>query len=216
MNTRLIKWIKWLKVIHDDIQSLLVSRNVFWEVQKIIKNNKDIQKPSAFYKYLGDTYVAYAAIAIRRQVKSDKQSISFVRLLEEIAGDPAILSRTYYKNLYVGSAVEMFADGDFDKFAGVNKDHICPLMVRTDLERLKLKAKSIEDFADKRIAHHDKKQPKNLPTFSEVDDCINHLDQMYVKYHLVFHASSMTSLMPVYQYDWKRIFRVPWLKEGIN
>lgn len=216
MNTRLNKWIKWLKVIHDDIQSLLVTRNIFWEVQKIIKNNKDIQKPSAFYQYLGDTYVAYATIAIRRQVKSDKQSISFARLLAEISDDPVILSRSYYKKLYVGSVVEMFADRHFDEFVGDNKDHISPLMVRNDLERLKLKAKKIEDFADKRIAHHDKKQPRSLPTFSEVDDCINLLDQLYVKYHLVFHASSMTTLMPVYQYDWEKIFRVPWLKDGIK
>jgi len=211
MNARLIKWTKWLKVIHDDIQSLLINRNIFWEVQKIIRNNKDIQKPSSFYQYLGDTYVAYSAIAIRRQIKHDNQSISFARLLSEIMEDPIPLSRTYFKSLYVGSVVETFADRDFDKFTGANKDHICPRMVRNDLEALKLQAKKIEDFADKRIAHHDKKQPKSLPTFSEVDDCINLLDQLYVKYHLVFHASSMTSLMPVYQYDWKAIFEVPWL-----
>lgn len=200
-----------MKVIHDDIQSLLVNRNIFWEVQKIIKNNKAIQKPSTFYKYLGDTYVAYSAIAIRRQIKNDKRSISFVRLLTEIMEDPKPLSRTYFKSFYVGSTVETFADSDFDKIAGANKDHICPVMVRNDLEALKLHATKIEDFADKRIAHHDKKQPKNLPTFNEVDDCINLLDQMYVKYHLVFHASAMTTLMPVYQYDWKAIFLVPWL-----
>ncbi len=138
MNTRLIKWTKWLKVIHDDIQSLLVNRSIFWEVQKIIKDNKDIQKPSTFYKYLGDTYVAYSAIAIRRQIKNDKQSISFVRLLSDIMEDPKPLSRTYFKSFYVGSIVETFADSDFDKFTGENKDYICPVMVRNDLEALKL------------------------------------------------------------------------------
>src|SRR4030042_308372 len=211
MNERLIKWIKWLEVIQADIRSLLLNRNIFWEVQNMIKLNKDIQKPSSFYRYLGDTYVAYSAIAIRRQIKIDNQSISFARLLSEIIEDPMPLSRNYFKSLYVRSAVETFADGDFDQFTGSNKDHICPRMIRGDLDALKLQAKKIEDFADKRIAHHDKKEPKSLPTFSEVDDCINLLDQLYVKYHLVFHASSMTSLMPVYQYDWKAIFEVPWL-----
>jgi hypothetical protein len=166
----------------------LLNRNIFWEVQKIIKLNKDIQKPSSFYRYLGNTYVAYSAIAIRRQIKIDNQSISLARLLSEIIEDPMSLSRTYFNSLYVGSAVETLADEDFDRFAGSSKDHICPRMVRSDLEALKLHSKNIEDFADKRIAHHDKKEPKNLPTFSEVDDCINLLDQLYVKYHLVFHA----------------------------
>jgi hypothetical protein len=213
MNERLIKWSKWLKVIHDDIQALLINRNIFWEVQNIIKHNKDIQKPNSFYQYLGNTYVAYSALAIRRQIKNDARSISFSRLLSEIIEDPLPLSRTYFKSLYAGSAVKTFADRDFDKFAGANKDHICPMIVRNDLEALKMQAKKIEDFADRRIAHHDKKQPKSLPTFSEVDDCINLLDHLYVKYHLVFHASSMTSLMPVYQYDWKAIFQVPWLSK---
>lgn len=80
-------------------------------------------------------------------------------------------------------------------------------MVKTDLETVKLQAKKIEDFADKRIAYHDKKKPKKLPTFTEVDDCINLLDQLYVKYHLAFHSSSMESLMPTYQYNWKAIFQ---------
>lgn len=118
MNERLIKWIKWLKVIHDDIRSLLLNRNIFWEVQNIIKLNKDIQKPSSFYQYLGDTYVAYSASAIRRQIKIDNQSISFARLLSEIVEDPIPLSRSYYKSLYIGSTVEEFADADFDKFTG--------------------------------------------------------------------------------------------------
>ena len=85
MDSRLSKWLRWLKEVHDDIQQLLVKRNIFWEVQDIIKNNKEIHKPSSFYGYLGDTYVAYISIGIRRQVKVDKQSISFARLLTELS-----------------------------------------------------------------------------------------------------------------------------------
>jgi len=212
MDTQLKKWICWLKVVHDDVQQLLINRNIFWDVQEIIKNNPDLHKPSSFYSYLGDTYVAYVSIGIRRQVKVSKQSISFARLLSEIIETPSVLSREYYRGLYKGSVVEDLADQHFDRFSGSGKACISGDMVRADLEELNLAASKVEDFADKRIAHHDKCKPKVLPKFNEVDDCLDALDRLYVKYHLVFHASFMESLMPTYQYDWKEIFEIPWLR----
>ena len=85
-------------------------------------------------------------------------------------------------------------------------------MVIADLGELNRVASVVEDFADKRIAHHDKRKPKMLPRFEQVDSCLDALNKLYCKYHSVFHASAMSSLMPVYQYDWKEIFTVPWLK----
>jgi hypothetical protein len=218
MDNQLKKWIKWLKVVHDDIQQLLVKRNIFWEVQEIIKSNNALHKPSSFYDYLGDTYVAYVSIGIRRQIKVNSQSISFARLLTEIIDTPSVLSRKYYTGLYEGSVVEDLADRDFDKFSGSGQSCISKSMVETDLNRLNQVSSKVEDFADKRIAHHDKRIPKVLPKFNEVDACLDVLDELYVKYHLVFHADAMDSLMPTYQYDWKVIFEVPWLKpeEDLN
>jgi hypothetical protein len=199
-------------VVHDDIQQMLIKRNIFWEVQDIIKANNKLHKASSFYSYLGDTYVAYISIGIRRQVKVDKQSISFVRLLTELADTPAVLSRKYYVSLYKGSTVERFGDRDFDRFCGNDKTCISSEMVLSDLKKLNLAGSVVEDFADKRIAHRDKRQPKVLPRFEQVDACLDTFDKVYCKYHGVFHASAMSSLMPVYQYDWKEIFTVPWLK----
>lgn len=212
MNSRLYKWLQWLKVVQDDIQQLLVNRNIFWEVQDIIKSNSELHKPSSFYRYLGDTYVAYISIGIRRQVKNDKQSISFARLLSALAQTPASLSRKYYVGLYKGSTVEHCADRDFDRFCGNDKNCISSDMVDSDLREMILAASVVEDFADKRIAHRDKRRPRVLPRFDQVDHCLDTLDRLYCKYHEVFHAEAMSSLKPVYQYDWKKIFTVPWLK----
>lgn len=102
------------------------------------------------------------------------------------------------------------ADRHFDRFCGDDSAYISPIMVDEDLHHLEDIAKKCEDFADKRIAHQDKRNPKNLPKFSEVDACIEALDKLYVKYHLIFHASSMDTLRPTYQYDWQEIFDEPW------
>ena len=212
MDDKLKKWLRWLKIVHDDVQQLLVKQNIFWEVQQIIKNNKELHKSSSFYDYLGDTYIAYITIGIRRQIKNNNQSVSFSRLLNELIEAPTVLSRKYYTGLYKGSVIEDIADKDFNRFCNKGESYISKSMVIADLKKLNKTALIIEDFTDKRIAHHDKRKPKALPKFNEVDACIDVLDKLYVKYHLIFHASAMDTLMPTYQYDWKEIFEVPWVK----
>jgi len=218
MDQKLNKWLRWLKVVENDIQQMLIHRNIFWEVQKIIRKNRNIQQPSSFYQYLGVTYVSYITMGIRRQVKIDKQSISFARLLSEIIETPSILSRVYFRSLYKGSVAEDLADRDFDKFVENgpflkerNIDFISSTMVCNDLNELKTTAVKVEEFGDKIIAHRDSKAPKTLPTFDNVDECLDFMDKLYVKYHLLFHAAGMETLMPVYQYDWTEIFLEPWL-----
>lgn len=214
MDPKLRKWLKWLKVIHDEIQDLVTSKYIFWEVQNIIKTNRRIHQPSVFYSYLGNTYVSHAVMGVRRQLKVDNQSISFARLLEEIVDSPQTLSREYYVGLYIGSGAENLAEEHFDKFSGTSQVHVCPHMVCNDLAQIKDVARRCEDFADRRVAHRDKRDPKVLPRFDDLDRCIKVLDRLYVKYHLMFHAQDMVSLKPTDGYDWKAVFREPWIAKG--
>jgi hypothetical protein len=211
MHARLKKWIDWLKVIHDEIQQLVLAKDTFWEVQEIINRNKKIQKPSSFYEYLGNTYVSHSVIGMRRQLKVDSQSISLARLLTEMADTPEVVSRKYYKAMYAGSNVEDFADKDFDRFSARGAPHISKEMVLKDLKTLRDAGRKLEEYADRRVAHRDKRDVKAPPRFKDGDAFIELLDKLYVKYHLLFHAASMDSLMPTYQYDWKEIFREPWI-----
>jgi len=214
MDQKLQKWIRWLKVIHDEIQQLVIAKDIFWEVQEIIKNNKGIQKPSAFYEYLGNTYVSHSAIGMRRQLKVDPQSISFARLLTEMSANPEVVSRKYYTAMYAGSVVEDRADRDFDRFSTPGALYISRRMVLNDLQSLRDAGRNLEQFADRRVAHRDKRAVKSPPRFKDGDAFIELLDQLYVKYHLLFHASTMDSLLPTYQYDWKEIFREAWISSG--
>jgi len=51
------KWNKWIDVIRSEITDLSFNRNIFREVQDIIKNNPKIQKPSSFYEFLVNIYI---------------------------------------------------------------------------------------------------------------------------------------------------------------
>lgn len=214
LHPKLVNWLCWLKVIKGEVQELVIAKDTFQEVQKLIDDNPLLHQPSSFYYYLSNTYVSHVVIGLRRQLKCDNQSISMARLFVEMIETPQAFTRAYYANLYKDSVVEDLADKDFDKFAAPGAPHINPSLVTADLARLRDASRRCEDFADKRVAHRDKREPKELPTYNEVHVCIDLLDELYVRYFLLFHASSMESLLPVRQHDWKAIFRVPWISQG--
>ncbi len=211
---KLKKWLRWMEVIHNEISGLLRDTSMFWEVQDIIRANPPIQKPSAFYRYLGRTYLSHALGGLRRQIKPNKESISLVGLLEELVESPEELSFKYYCSILSRTStgqMETIIKGDFKKYADASGTYVCPQMVKDDRDKLKSAVRVCEGYADKRIAHWDKGEPEDVPTFGELDECIKLLDKTYVKYHLLFYAEGMSTLMPTYQYNWKTVFLEPWL-----
>lgn len=212
MDPRLKKWLRWLKILEGEIQDLVVAKHTFHEVQDMIHDNPLLHQPSSFYDYLSNTYVSHVVIGVRRQIKCDDQSISMARLFQEMIDTPQAFPRADYTAKYKGSVKEDSANRAFDKFAAPDAPHIDPNLVAADLFRLQAASKYCEDFADKRVAHRDTREPKELPTFNEIDACIDLLDELYCKYLLLFHpAFAMETLLPTWQYDWTSIFRVPWL-----
>lgn len=210
MDNKLKKWLKWLGIIELEIYNLVEAKDIFWRVQDLIKKNEQIQKPSIFYNYLGETYISHVIIGIRRQIKKNKQSISFIRLLDEICQNPEKVSRKYFVSLYEGSAIKDWANKDFDQFCGTNTNHISPSMVENDIIELSNSANKLEEYADKRIAHRDKTALKEIINFGDIDDCIDFIDKLYCKYHLILLAVSMKSLKPSDLTDWMAIFDYPW------
>ena len=219
------KWKRWLADdIRGEIEELVTNKHIFWEIQKMINDNLNIQEPCSFNWFIGQTYSDYGVIAVRRQIKCNKQSISFVRLLKEIKMTPCVLSRERFVNLYrtgmkcvEEDKAEYIANKTFDRhFSGGCTDHIDPAIVQQDLDELKKHSDKLEEFADKKVAHHDKKAPKTIPTFNELDACIDWLERLTIKYTLLFEARDLgENLVIEFLEDyWEEIFSQPWIPPG--
>lgn len=234
------KWRGWLSTIRKDVSDLVIGRHVFWEVQNIIKANPSVQKPSTFYTWLGAAYVAWGPMGVRRQLDRDKQSISLSRLLREVKQNAHIISRQRFVSIYASKLIgptppqvsqsdsersvasgayalsqaeaEHFANSCFDKYVAPGSKHLRPEQVDKDLCEFLSKSQKVEAFATKKIAHLDRKPPTELPTFDELDACIELLEQLVLKYEMLFEASAPASLLPTWQYDWKAIFYEPWIR----
>lgn len=215
-DPKLQKWLRWLPVIRGEIEELVVAKHVFKETQSVIARNPRLRQPSSFYEFFAKAYASHAVAGLRRQIKIDIQSISFARLLEEMIATPSAFTRVYYVGLYRNSVVANYADRDFEKFALPSAPHINPDLVAIDLGNLLAQCAKCEEFADRRVAHRDRRPPKQVPTYRDIDDCIDLLDRLYVKYHLLFTAEAMMddTLLPTWQYDWQQVFRVPWIADS--
>ena len=206
-----VKWDGWLEEILADIRELLISRDIFWEMQQIIKANPRIHTPNAFFRWMARIYGNDAAIGIRRQQDIDDRNkpITLSRLLKDIQNNPQVLSRDRYVALYREDMKEL-GHRNFDEIVGGGRDYINPEMVSNDLEQLGDKAQNIKGYVNKRIAHFDKYPPRELPTFKEVDECLELFEDLLKKYLLIFRAATY-EILPIRNYDWKQIFREPWI-----
>lgn len=199
-----------MPIIGAEVQQLLVAEHLFWETQKLIRQNAHVQKPSAFYRYMGDAHIALVVSGIRRQVKVDARSISIARLLSEIAEQPEKVSRKGYCDLYCDSVASQFASRHFDKIAGLGRPHYPKARAVSDLRALRERVRACEAFADRRIAHRDTREPSVVPKFVDVTRSIRHLDRLWCKYNLLLTAANYRTLMPTFQDDWSEIFECAW------
>ncbi len=175
------QWDRQLDLIYEDFRGLVIRRHVYKKVRTIIQRNPHLHKPSSFYDFMGATFAAFAVIAVRRQREAMKL------LLSSIEKNPQILSRERFVEIfttkilagrkptrprgpsgggaYIPSVAkfQIMASKTFDDYAGPDAAHVDPAHVYADLEDLWEKAKKLEKFADKKIAHLID-QPTELPT----------------------------------------------------
>ena len=215
-NLKLLKWIRWIDILYNEIISLFANKTVFNRVQEIIRNNPKIQKPSAFYEYYGINYGISALMTIRRLLEPNRYGISFYELLSDIYDNNEIITRDYYKSLYGSNILEYIIDKDFDQFSGKKgkqKNFLNKKIVEADLKAINKTIGNIKYFIDKKVAHLDKTIPKKLLTFKEVEDCIEFIGNLLKKYLSILKAVNLSSPKPTFQYDWDIIFTEKWIPE---
>jgi hypothetical protein len=218
---------RWLESLGSQIRQLRIDQHIFDEVQKIIASNERLHVPSHFYEWMQDMYVSGIAMAIRRQQDDDARTMSFYRFLKRIKGDPSVVSRTRYRALYNDNnsfvrrlreegLLESYIDRCYDKLVGndtadvAKKNQPTAEDIQNEIAELQQTSAKFVEFANKVVAHDDNVKPDVLPTFEEVGVAVKYMETLLQRYIQLFEAAHQ-SMDLNFQYDWKGIFRVPWL-----
>lgn len=96
------KWNRWIEQIEHEMVSLLASRKIYKGYGDIVRPNTSINtgKGVTFHNWIVDNYVTYVAMAIRRQMDNDGDTISLARLINDIKDNPDSLSRKEHVAMY--------------------------------------------------------------------------------------------------------------------
>jgi hypothetical protein len=210
IDPRIAKWSRWLETIKSQLYVTAQSRLVFREIFEIIHTNPALPEESLVYEQLGLWYADSVLMGVRRQAKSKPQSISLRRLLEELRDNASIVTRKYWVGLWAGHPLESGADRRFDKFAGKGGAHVDPRMIQSDIDGLQAQLNKCETYVDKRLAHFDKGASPSTPTYRQLDEALLALEKSLQKYYNMVTANAIMSITPTIQFNWKRVFDIPW------
>ena len=210
--------IRWLDVIYKDVQDVLLDDHVFWEIQEIFKTNSRLSStPSIFNQWMASGFIQSAALGVRRQADKDDNCVSLYRFLLELKKFPVLASREYVVGMYSASRLpghvgEHLANGDYDRLVGPSLSQPNPDQIQTEIDELLTKTDQIRHYVDRRAAHYDQRGvQKPIPTFNDLTECLILFERLIKKYKILLTGAGQSTLLPVFQYDWKAVFYFPWL-----
>lgn len=209
-DSRVEKWQRWLdESIKPHVYTIHLHRHIYQEMATI---TEAAELPASYYFDFGSqTYATSQAVAILRLADCDPRVISLGRLITEIAEDPRRFTRELYVGLYDPSIRHLGEQAFSAAFAGTTGDHLDPAIPRADIETLRQGADRVNRYVDQYVAHLDKKPKTQVPTFEDLHKAVDVLGELFRKYNDLLTASDYLSLVPEIPYDWKSIFRVPWI-----
>lgn len=204
------RWVRWWNVLFDDIKTIAHHRDLYRQVGAMIDANPALQVPSVFYDWMRLVYATSQASALRRLVDQDRRTFSLRRLIEDIADHPEVLSRRRFVRRYGGSRFARIGNREFKRLARPGTDIVDARIIRRDLRDLLRTHRRVKVFVDKHVAHRDRRRMRRLPTYAEIDRCVDVVEQLGKDFSLILKAEG-TNVVPAIMGDWKRPFRVPWI-----
>jgi hypothetical protein len=202
---------RWFEKVKNQILSIHHRRQVYREVMAMVDANPALQVPSAFYTWMRTVYVYDTTMAIRRLIDRDRRVVSFVKLMTEIADHPEVMTRRRFVARYP-DWLRTAGHKDFERFASPAAQRVHRRIIGRHQRELVASARRLKRFVDKHVAHNDRRPMRRLPTYADLDHCVDLLGRLVKDYTLLLEQKGLTDVEPIIQYDWKAPFRVPWIQ----
>ena len=207
------KWRRWITRLKSEVSDLVISHEIYRGVVDVELSNEKIQQPRTFHTWMNRNYLFSCHVAIRRLTDPDKRSISFPRLLTDIAKNSNALTRRSFVQRYP-NRIRHAGEITFDDLAGKGAAFLPPAVPKKDLKQVDRVGAAIRHYVNKRIAHLDQKNARpRIPRHRELKRAIQQFEALYSKYYLLLTSASQSTLSPSWLFDWKTVFHCPWIRD---
>lgn len=195
-----------------DLTDLLGSREIFWDLQDVAKENQNILTPGSFFDWMCRNYFVAATVGVRGFMDHSHKSHSLWRLLYEILENPKVIDRSTHVRMY---RIREHGEMTFNSVVGRGKIFLSQKAVRADMRKLEDASERIRKFVNKRVAHRAKLGDiRRLPRLNELDTALAKIDEVFCKYNLLLTGQGMSTMHATQQYNWQEVLYEPWIPKG--
>jgi hypothetical protein len=85
--------------IRPEVIGMFHHRRIYLTIAEIVDRHGSL-RPSNVFDFVRDTYVTTQSVAVRRQAEASPRVVSVATLLDQIAFDPARLTRDWYLGMF--------------------------------------------------------------------------------------------------------------------
>lgn len=211
------KWQDWIEKIKNDLQHVINYQQIYKSFMEIVNANIDhINKNNGrlFCDFVRECYATYAMAAIRRHSKIERDSISLMKLLDQLKKSSSQFTYEFYLQQYPLEKDELeWQKSTFESFSK-NGKCLSEEIISSDMQTIKEIAGRVSDFVDRAIAHLDQRGIEKNITYEDVTDSVDLFNEITCKYITLITSISYITLKPIIQFDWEKIFTVPLNESG--
>lgn len=213
MNDKVEKWTRWVRTIQEDMRDQAGSRLIYRESMELILANPAVRNGRVFLSFMEQWYIDSTVMGLRRQLKTDADSVSLAGLLGDMAANANLLTRARFVAMYDVDD-RHHAENVFDRYVHPGADTLDATAVRADIAKLKGLAQTCEAYADRFLAHRDRRGVTTHPTYAELNQAIAWAEELLEKYFLQLTGNSV-EMVPVFDTTWKLVFDRPWRSSAV-
>lgn len=204
------KWKDWSERIKDDLMQLINYQQIHDDFIDVVNANLEHIKANEgilFCDFVRKCYGIQAAVGIRRHIKTDDDSISLMRLIDQIEKCADQFTYEFYLKCYPINGYE-WQKLTFNNFS-VDGNVISEQKIKDDIRELEKIGGNVTSLVDRGIAHLDKRGIEESVTYNDLGKCLDLFNSIARKYITLLTSAGDLTLEPIIQFNWKNIFTVP-------
>ncbi|PIR37804.1 MAG: hypothetical protein COV34_02960 [Candidatus Zambryskibacteria bacterium CG10_big_fil_rev_8_21_14_0_10_42_12] len=199
------KWAESISILKTDFVSLMTKREIWRALKNAYEKNSNYQIKQEAHQiidWINRNYVDSMLIGLRRIIDTSKDTVSLIKLLEEISKNPTVITFDRYQTLWTSGSEQvnrMRATEVFKRFSKDNRN-LDVNIIKNDIRELKESNERFINIVNHHIAHKGKDADNPPLTYEELHAAFDKIAGILNEYHALLttvRVLNFAALLPV-------------------